>query len=135
MRLHEVAPGRAYTAVNPEQVGGLMAAITEDLTLSPCWESTFNRSAAGAQVSIRNSGGAIVAQGTSDAEGLFRSSLPFNSGPYTVEASHNSVVAPQDQLQIARDYRATLRIPVIDPAQLFFEATLTNINPANAQCP
>ncbi|HYF65669.1 MAG TPA: hypothetical protein VD886_22765, partial [Herpetosiphonaceae bacterium] len=134
MRLDEIAPGRSYMAGNPAQLAGMMNAITTDITEGTCWETSFTGSAAGAQVVIRNGGGAIVAQGRSDAEGLFQASLPFGSGPYTVEADHKAVIAPRDQLQIPRDYLATFSIPVIDAEHRFFEATLTNANPANAQC-
>jgi hypothetical protein len=135
MRLNEVAPSFNYLAGSPSELTGLMYSISQDITQPPCAEFSATRNAAGANVSIRDGDGRIVGQGASDSDGIFRTNLALNSGPYTVEAYHNSVVAPADPSQIQRNYRTTFTIPIVDPAQPISTGTLTNVNPSNAQCP
>jgi len=131
MRLNEVATEGALTASSATEFTIMMNTVYSRLTKQPCAIFSSTRPAAWANVTVRNSEGFVVAQGYVSASGIFGPNLPTNSGPYSVEASHTNVQAPQDPNRRYRNYSATLAIPLIDPAQPLYNVLLTT----HVQCP
>ena len=142
LHLDEVAPNGAFQATTAAELSSLVAGITDQL-LHPCEEISATRTAAGASVVIRNSAGTILAQALSDASGSFRATLPYidpadySSGNdwYTMQVTHNNVIAPGDWRQIPRDYAYTTQFGYLDGGISSWSRTLTNVNPENAMCP
>jgi hypothetical protein len=131
MYLNEVAPDRMLMAFRAAEFANIMRAVYWDMTDLPCQTFSSTRIAAGASVTVRNSQGFVVAQGQIGPSGMFGPNLRPGSGPYTVEAAHDGVIAPQDPARIPRLYTAAFTIPVVDPAQPFYNGLLTT----RVQCP
>ncbi|HYF65647.1 MAG TPA: hypothetical protein VD886_22655, partial [Herpetosiphonaceae bacterium] len=125
MHLDEVAPAFHPMAATPTRLQESMTILEDELTSPSCQIVSSTRVATGANVKITDGQGFVVAQGNVGPSGIFGPNLPLNSGPYTVQASHNGVVAPQDINRRSRDYAVTLAIPSIDSAQPFHDVLLT----------
>jgi len=146
MRLNEVAPDRYYKANSPAELEAIVTAIEVELG-EPCVEYIDGPiAAAGATVTIAVQGGTTIGTFTADAQGQL--AIPnLLPGAYTLTAQHLGVIAPQDPLQIPRNYTRMIvdngsSVPVSavsftmpDTDYSFPAIKLVIDDELNAQCP
>ncbi|HYF64849.1 MAG TPA: VWA domain-containing protein, partial [Herpetosiphonaceae bacterium] len=142
-KFHEISPDRYYMLNNPAQLETMLNTLEIELG-EPCQELWDNiRPAAGAQVTIKTQTGQLVHQGVLNADGS--RTLGLWPGTFTISVAHNGAVAPQDPLQIPRNYTrliaggsgpvSSITYTVGSYGSMQLDAHLAIDNPVNAKCP
>jgi hypothetical protein len=146
MHLNEVAPDHYYMANTSAELEALVNLIERELG-EPCSEQTGTPGrASGARVTISRQDGGIIGVFTASADGILiiPNLLP---GAYTLSSRRLGVIAPQDPLQIPRDYTrmiidngssapvSAVTFDMPDADSVFPAIKLVIDNELNAQCP